>query len=98
MPVRGVATQAKVQSRLSRIGQRHQVVIPKAVLDSLGLGEGDFVEVSTERKLIVMKPKRPVDATEVLTRGEASKVRRGEAELRRGRSRPWAAIRDELAG
>jgi len=65
------------------------VVIPKAVFDSLHLQEGDFVEVSSERRLIILRPKRLVDAGEVLTPAEAAKVKRGEAELRRGQSRRW---------
>lgn len=98
MPVRETVSAAGERLPLSRIGQRRQVVIPKALFDSLGLSEGDFVEVSTERRLIIMKPKKLVDADEVLTPAEASKIKRGEAELRRGRSRPWRAVKRELAG
>ena len=96
MPVREALSATGERRPLSRIGQRRQVVIPKALFDSLGLSEGDFVEVSTERRLIIMKPKKLVDADDVLTPVETTKVRRGEADLRRGRSRPWRAVRDEL--
>jgi len=91
MPVRETLSDTGRRLPLSRIGQRRQVVIPKAVFDSLGLSEGDFLEISTERRLIVMKPKKLVDAEDVLTPSEAAKVRTGEAELRRGRSTSWRA-------
>ncbi|MBM3745587.1 MAG: AbrB/MazE/SpoVT family DNA-binding domain-containing protein [Acidobacteria bacterium] len=97
MPVRQSLTEAGQRRPLSRIGQRRQVVIPKPVFESLGLQEGDFVEVSTDRRLIILKPKKLVDAEDVLTPAEAAKVRKGEAELRQGRSRPWRAVRDALA-
>ena len=32
---------------ISRLGQRRQVVIPKEICRSLGLEEGDFVEVNS---------------------------------------------------
>lgn len=82
---------------ISRIGQRRQVVIPKRVFDALQLQEGDFMEVTAERGRLAMRPKRLVDVSEVLTSGEAAKVRRGEAELKTGRSKSWSAVKDGLA-
>ena len=68
-------------SAVSRIGQRRQVVIPKALFDALQLREGDFVEMTVEHGRVAMRPKRLVDVEEVLTRAEAAKIRKGEAEL-----------------
>ena len=81
---------------VSRIGQRRQVVIPKAVFEALRLQEGDFVEVTVERGRVAMRPKRLVDVDDVLTKSEAAKMRQGEAQLKAGRSKPWRTIKHDL--
>lgn len=82
---------------VSRIGQRRQIVIPKRVFDALKLRPGDFLEVSAEGGRLHMRPKRLVDIEEEnLAPHEAEKVRRGEAEIAEGRSRPWRTVRNEL--
>ena len=91
MPIRTSATAA-----VSRIGQRRQVVIPKAVFDALQLQEGDFLEMTVERGRLAMQPKRLVDVSDVLTKSEAAKVRQGEAQLKAGRSKPWRTVKREL--
>jgi AbrB family looped-hinge helix DNA binding protein len=85
MVVRNSAQAAAV----SRIGQRRQVVIPKAVFDALQLQEGDFLEMTVERGRLAIRPKRLVDVSDVLTKSEAAKVRQGEAQLKAGRLKPW---------
>ncbi len=52
---------------ISKLGQRRQVVIPKEICDELGLHEGDFVEVTSAEGQVIIKPKKGVDAGEVLT-------------------------------
>ena len=84
MTVRNSAQPAAV----SRIGQRRQVVIPKAVFEALQLHEGDFVEVTVERGRLAMQPKRLVDVSDVLTKSEAAKARQGERQLQAGRAKP----------
>ena len=81
---------------ISRIGQRRQVVIPKAIFDELRLQEGDFVEVTAQAGHVFMKRKKLVDADDVLTKEEEKKVRKGEAQLKRGQSRPWRSVKHEL--
>jgi AbrB family looped-hinge helix DNA binding protein len=81
---------------VSRIGQRRQVVIPKAVFEALHLREGDFVEMTVESGRVAMRPKRLVDVDDVLTLREAAKVRRGEVQLKAGRSKSWRAVKREL--
>ncbi len=44
----------------------------------------DFVEVTQVKRTVVIKPKKLVDAEDVLTPEEERAVRRGEAQLRRG--------------
>src|SRR6266571_8588155 len=69
---------------IGKIGQRRQVVIPKEIFDALGLQTGDFVEVTQVKRTVVIKPKKLVDADDVLTPEEEATVRKGEAQLRRG--------------
>ncbi len=52
---------------ISKLGQRRQVVIPKEMCEELGLHIGDFVEVQRIKGTVVIKPKKLVDADEVLT-------------------------------
>ena len=63
---------------ISKLGQRRQVVIPKEICDELGLQEGDFVEVSRVEGQVIIKPKKLVDADDVLTPEEEKIVRTGE--------------------
>jgi AbrB family looped-hinge helix DNA binding protein len=96
MSVRSPAPTPNQSAAVSRIGQRRQVVIPKRLFEVLQLQEGDFVEVTVQRGRLQMRPKRLVDVGDVLTKGEAAKVRRGEAQLKAGRSRPWRALKHDL--
>ena len=81
---------------VSRLGQRRQVVIPKEVCEELGLQEGDFVEVTSAQGVVVIRPKRLVDLDDVLTPEEEAIVRKGEAQLKRGRSVAWANVKTQL--
>jgi AbrB family looped-hinge helix DNA binding protein len=57
---------------IGKLGQRRQVVIPKEICDELGLQEGDFVEVTRQQGTIIIKPKKLVDADELLTQRRRS--------------------------
>ncbi len=81
---------------ISKLGQRRQVVIPKAICDALGIREGDFVEITQEKGSVVITPKKLVDADDVLTPEEEQIVRTGERQLRRGQSRSWRQIKHDL--
>jgi len=81
---------------IGKIGQRRQVVIPKEIFDELGLEVGDFVEVKQVKGTVVIKPKKLVDAEDVLTLKEEAVVRKGEAELRQGKSKSWRKVKHEL--
>ena len=91
-----IRNSASSTASVSRIGQRRQVVIPKAVFEALRLREGDFVEMTVERGRLAMQPKRLVDVSDALTKDEAAKVRQGEAQLKAGRSKPWPMIKHDL--
>jgi AbrB family looped-hinge helix DNA binding protein len=81
---------------ISKLGQRRQVVIPKAICDKLGLKEGDFVEISIIEGKVVIKPKRVVDADDILTPEEGALVRKGESQLERGKRVLWADFKKTL--
>lgn len=49
------------------------------------------MDARVERMLV--KPKRLVDASDTLTAEEAKRVRRGEAQLKRGESKPWRGVK-----
>ena len=82
---------------IGKIGQRRQVVIPKEICEELGLQTGDFVEVTQVKGTVVIKPKKLVDADDILTPEEEAIVRKGERQLRQGKSKSWSEIKDELA-
>jgi AbrB family looped-hinge helix DNA binding protein len=82
---------------ISKLGQRRQVVIPKEICDELGLQEGDFVEVTSTEGKVIIKPKKMVDADEVLTPAQRAAIdkRLAEAEedIKAGRvSGPFATV------
>ena len=82
---------------IGKVGQRRQVVIPKEIFEALGLQTGDFVEVTKVKNTVVIKPKKLVDADDVLTSEEETIVRKGERQLRQGQSKPWSQIKHDLA-
>ena len=59
---------------IGKIGQRRQVVIPKEICEELGLQTGDFVEVKQVKGTVVIKPKKLVDADEVLTPAQKAEI------------------------
>jgi len=69
---------------ISKLGERRQVVIPKTIWEDLGLVAGDYVEVERVARTVVIKPKKLVDADDVLTPEEEGAVRRGEEQIRQG--------------
>jgi AbrB family looped-hinge helix DNA binding protein len=82
---------------IGKVGQRRQVVIPKDIFEALGLQTGDFVEMTKVKNTVVIKPKKLVDADDVLTPEEEAIVRQGERQLRQGKSKPWSQIKHALA-
>jgi AbrB family looped-hinge helix DNA binding protein len=81
---------------ISKLGQRRQVVIPKEICDELGLHEGDFVEVTSTEGLVIIKPKKVVDADDILTPEEEKVVRKGEAQLKKGEHVVWDDVKMQL--
>jgi bifunctional DNA-binding transcriptional regulator/antitoxin component of YhaV-PrlF toxin-antitoxin module len=87
---------ATTKDRIGRIGQRRQVVIPREIFETLSMREGDFVAFAQHGHAVLIKPQRIVDADTMLSPEEAKIVRRGEAQLKRGESKPWRTVKNAL--
>ena len=88
---------ATTQDRIGRVGQRRQVVIPRDMLETLQIREGDFVAFSRQANGVLIKPRRLADPDDTLSPAEARIVRRGEAQFKRGESKPWRAVKRDLS-
>jgi AbrB family looped-hinge helix DNA binding protein len=82
---------------VSRLGQRRQVVIPKPICEEMGIVEGDFLEVTSRKGAVVIKPKRLVDADDVLTPVEEATVLKGMEQIRQGQYVTLKELEDALA-
>ena len=69
---------------LARVKQKGQVTIPADIRESLGLGEGDYVEVKQQGRRIVLTPKQVVDRHPQIDAALAE----GLADVRAGRLSP----------
>jgi AbrB family looped-hinge helix DNA binding protein len=87
---------ASAPERIGRVGQRRQVVIPREMLETLKLREGDFVAFSRQANGVLIKPKRLVDPDDVLTPNEAKRLRRSLKQTREGKTRPWSGVKHDL--
>ena len=85
------------QERTGRVGQRRQVVIPREILETLKLKAGDVVAFAEQKNGVLIKPKRMVEPDDTLSPAEAKIVRRGEAQLKRGESKPWRVVKHALS-
>ena len=52
---------------------------------------------AVEKNGMLIKPKRMVDPDDTLSPAEAKIVRRGEAQLKRGESKPWRVVKHALS-
>ena len=67
-----------------RVKPKGQITLPVAIREELGIEDGDFVEVKSERGTVILKPKKAVNSDDVLTSAEANIVRRGLAQMKSG--------------
>jgi len=84
------------QELVGRVGQRRQVVIPRQVFETLHLRAGDLVAFAEQENGVLIKRKRSAESDEELSPEEAKIVRRGEAQLGRGESKPWRTVKNAL--
>jgi bifunctional DNA-binding transcriptional regulator/antitoxin component of YhaV-PrlF toxin-antitoxin module len=71
------------------------IVVPPSVRRLAGFKSGNKLEFKVSGGIVSIFPKR--DSGDTLTPEEAKIVRRGEAQLRRGDSKPWRAVKHALA-
>ncbi len=77
---------------VARFTGNHQVSIPKAVREAVGLPLSDFVELTAERGTIVMRPKELKDKAipaVSATPAERRAIKRGRAEVASGDAIPY---------
>lgn len=84
------------QEKIGRVGLRRQVVILQEILETLNLRAGDFVAFAERRNGVLITPRRTANPGDTLTPAEAKIVRRGEAQLKRGQSKPWRVVKNAL--
>jgi AbrB family looped-hinge helix DNA binding protein len=83
--------------RIGRVGQRRQVVIPREMLETLNLREGDFVAFTRKANGVLIEPKRVVDAEDtVLSPAEEKLVRRGVKQIKGGKFKLWHDVKHEM--
>jgi len=93
MATRAVTTE---KERIGRVGQRRQVVIPRELLETLNIHEGDFVAFTKKTDGVLIKAKRLVDDDTILTPQEAKLVRRGMKQIKEGRFKLWRDVKHGL--
>ena len=49
---------------IMKISSQGQIRIPKKMMESLGIEQGDYVEVDIEENYIVLKPRKLIDPTQ----------------------------------
>lgn len=91
-----VVKPATTQERIGRVGQRRQVVIPREMLETLNIHEGDSVAFSKWKNGVLIKPRRVVDPDDVLTPEESALVKKAEGEMREGKFVTLAQLRHDL--
>ncbi|HLN00828.1 MAG TPA: AbrB/MazE/SpoVT family DNA-binding domain-containing protein [Bryobacteraceae bacterium] len=87
---------ATTEERIGRVGQCRQVVIPRDILETFNLREGDFVAFRKQANGVLIKPKRLVDPDDVLSPKESALVRKAEREMRQGKYVTLDELRHDL--
>lgn len=85
-----------IKERIGRVGQRRQVVIPREMLETLNIQEGDFVAFSEHANGVLIKPKRVLDPDDVLTPEDVKAVHKGIKQIEEGRFKLWRDLKHEL--
>lgn len=74
---------------------KSEITVPPSIRRKAGLKTGDRLAFKVSGRTITIVPER-VSAPE-LTALESRLVRRGEAQLKRGESKSWRAVKHDLA-
>jgi bifunctional DNA-binding transcriptional regulator/antitoxin component of YhaV-PrlF toxin-antitoxin module len=84
------------KERIGRVSQRRQVFIPREMLETLNIQEGDFVAFAQKQGGVLIKPRRVVDSDDILTAEESALVKKAEREMRQGKFVSLAQLRHDL--
>src|ERR1039457_7009996 len=84
------------REQIGRVGQRRQVVIPREMLETINLQEGDFVAFAEQKNGVLIKPRRVVDPDDTLSPEESALVKKAEREMRQGKFVTLAQLRHDL--
>jgi bifunctional DNA-binding transcriptional regulator/antitoxin component of YhaV-PrlF toxin-antitoxin module len=84
------------RERIGRVGQRRQVVIPREMLETLNIREGDFVAFAQKQNGVLITPRRMVDPDDVLTPEQSALVKKAERQMREGKFVTLAQLRHDL--
>jgi AbrB family looped-hinge helix DNA binding protein len=87
---------ATTKERIGRVGLRRQVVIPREVLETLNIREGDLVALQKQANGVLIKPKR-VDPDDILTPEESALIAKARREMRTGKYVTLAQLDYDLA-
>jgi bifunctional DNA-binding transcriptional regulator/antitoxin component of YhaV-PrlF toxin-antitoxin module len=82
--------------RTARVGQHRELVLPRAILKTLNLQEGDVVAFAEQKNGVLIKPKRTLNPDDTLSAAEAKKVRQGMKQIKEGRFKLWRDVKHEL--
>jgi AbrB family looped-hinge helix DNA binding protein len=85
---------------IARFSGNHQLSIPKRIREAIGLQLGDFVELTADRGVVVLRPKQLTDKPipeATATPAEIRAFDRGRAEYARGETIPYEQYRSERA-
>jgi AbrB family looped-hinge helix DNA binding protein len=88
---------ATTKERIGRVGLRRQVVIPREMLETLNIREGDLVALQKQADGVLIKPKRVVDPDDILTPQESALVAKARREMRAGKYVNLAQLEYDLA-
>ncbi|MFQ5796027.1 MAG: AbrB/MazE/SpoVT family DNA-binding domain-containing protein [Candidatus Bipolaricaulia bacterium] len=79
-----------------KAGRSRQVVIPKAIWDSLGLAPGDYFEVELEDDRIVFVPKKLVSKEELWywSREGQAEIQQALRELEEGKAKEFDDVEE----
>ena len=92
-----VSKPATTADRVGRVGQRRQVVIPREILETLNIQEGDFVAFTQKADGVLIRAKRVVDPDDILTPEEGALLKKAEREMRQGKFVTLAQLNHDLA-
>ena len=79
---------------LAKVGARHQVTLPKEIVEELHLKPGDYVEVTRAGDRILLVPKAVVDRTEAWCLSEEWQQKEQEADedIKAGRVKSFTDV------